>query len=238
VFAAAEALASPWRADPSPRHDLPGRRRLGWIYGIPVTIALGRALLRPREPLSGLLLAHGAAYLAAVVAGGQADNPNGSRFGYLATLTAVAAAAGTLWLIGLVPPDRRRAAALAAVGAIAASGLLSARDALLTWSAHPETFRGFHGEDTRIGRAAARWEPYGTLAIEPGVGHSEIAFEAVRRYRLDPDLPAGPPRPRVPLRIRIAPAGETPAGGERLVERIEDPEGRLRAVVLASRRPG
>ncbi len=235
VFAAAEALASPWRADPSPRHDLPGRRRLGWIYGIPVTIALGRALLRPREPLSGLLLAHGAAYLAAVVAGGQADNPNGSRFGYLATLTAVAAAAGTLWLVGLVRPPRRRAAALAAVGAIAASGLLSARDVLVTWSAHPETFRGFHGEDTRIGRAAARWEPYGALAIEPGVGRSRIAVEAVRRYRLDPDLPAEPPRPGGPLRIRIAPAGETPAAGERLVERIEDPEGRVRAVVLASR---
>ncbi len=235
VFAAAEALVSPWRADPSPRHDLPGRGRLGWIYGIPVTIALGRALVRPREPLSGLLLAHGAAYFVAVVAGGQADNPNGSRFGYLATLAAVAAAAGTLWLVGLVPPARRRAAALAALGAIAAAGLLSARDALVTWSAHPGTFRGFHGEDTRIGRAAARWELYGVVAIENGVGHSRLAFEPVRRYRLDPDLPAEPPRPREPLRIRIAPAGETPASGERLVEAIEDPEGRVRAVVLASR---
>ncbi len=236
VFAAADALSSPWfLADPSPRHDLPGRRHLGWLYGIPVAIAVGRALVRPREPLSGLLLAHGAAYVAAVVAGGQADNPNGSRFAYLSTLAAVAAAAGGLWLVGLFPPHRRRAAALAAVGAVAVSGLLSARDVLLTWTAHPETFRGFHGEDTRIGRAAARWEAYGSVALEPGVGHSRIAIEAVRRYRLDPDLAADAPRPVAPLRIRIAPPGAAAGEAERLVERVEGPDGRVRAVVLASR---
>ncbi len=236
VFAAADALSSPWfLADPSPRHDLPGRRRLGWLYGVPVAIALGRALLRPGEPLSGLLLAHAAAFLAAVVAGGQADNPNGSRFGYLTTVAAVAVAAGVLWLIARVSRANRRAAALAAVGAIAVSGVLSARDALLTWGADPRTFRGFHGEDTRIGRAAARWERYGAVDVEPGVGHSPIAIEAVRRYRLDPDLNADPPRPSAPLRIRLAPPGTAAEDGERLVEQVEDPEGRVRAVVLASR---
>ena len=185
--AVADALVSPWLlGDPTPRHDLPGRTRLGWILGIPVAIALGRALLRPRDAISGLLLAHAAAFLAAVAAGGQADNPNGSRFAYLSTLTAVAAAAGVLWILGRVPPRSRRVAALAAVGAIAVDGAVSARAALRFWPEHAETFRGFHGEDTLIGRAAARWDRYGTVEIARDLGHSSLAIEAVRRFRLDP----------------------------------------------------
>jgi hypothetical protein len=237
IAAAADALVSPWlSADPTPRNDLPGRSRLGWLLGVPVSIALGRALVRPREPLSGLLLAHAAAFLAAVVAGGQADNPNGSRFAYLSTLAAVAAAAGILWLVARVPPARRRAAAIAAVGAVAAGGALGARDALVRWSEHPETFRGFHGQDTLIGRAAARWDAFGDVEIARGLGHSPIAIEAVRRYGLDPDRASAAVPPSTGQRsLRIAVPGSVPGTGERLVERVEDPWGRPWAVVLARR---
>ena len=234
LAAAADAFASPWLlADPSARHDLPGRTRLGWLYGLAAAITLGRALLRPRDPISGLLLAHAAAFLAAVVAGGQADNPNGSRFGYLATPAALAVAAGALWLVARLPAELRRAGAFAAVGAIAVSGALSARDALLAWPEHPETFRAFHGEDTLIGRAAARWERLGAVRIAPGLGHSAIAADAVRRYGLDPDRPAAPPAPGRRLAVRIAPPGEAASASERAVERVEDARGRAWAVVFA-----
>jgi hypothetical protein len=233
VDALADALVSPWLLpDPTARHDLPGRSRLGWLLGIPVAIALGRSLLRPRDALSGLLLAHAAAFLGAVVAGGQADNPNGSRFAYLSTMAAVAAAAGVLWIVGRIPPPARRAAALAAVGALAVHGALSAREALLVWPAHPETFRGFHGQDTLIGRAAARWSEYGEVEVASGLGHSPIAIEAVRAYRLDPS-PAGAARRA--LRVRIASPSEEAGSGERIVERVQDPWGRAWAVVLARR---
>ncbi len=235
VEAVADALVSPWLlADPTPRHDLPGRSRLGWLLGIPVAIALGRALLRPHDALSALLLAHAAAFLAAVAAGGQADNPNGSRFAYLSTLAAVAAAAGILWILGRVPRPARRAAAIAAVGALAVHGALSARDALALWPAHPETFGGFHGQDTLIGRAAARWGGYGPVEIAPGLGHSRIAIDAVRGYGLDPDRPSGRVRPGI-LRCRIVPAAAAREEDERPVERILDPWGRPWGVVLARR---
>ncbi len=238
IYAAADAFASPWfLADPSPRHDLPGRSRLGWVYGLAAAIALGRALLRPLEPLAGLLLAHGAAFLGAVVAGGQADNPNGSRFGYLSTLASVAVAAGILWLVARVPAAGRRGAAIAAVGAIAVSGALSARDALLRWPGHPETFRAFHGEDTLIGRAAARWERFGPVEIAGGLGHSPITVDAVRRHRLDPGLADAGPGAGGGLSVRIAPAGSAPRASERGVERIADGRGREWAVVFARRAP-
>jgi hypothetical protein len=234
--AVADALVSPWLVpDPTPRHDLPGRSRLGWLLGIPVAIALGRALLRPRDALSGVLLAHAAAFLAAVAAGGQADNPNGSRFAYLSTVAAVAAAAGILWILGRVPLPARRAAALAAVGAVAVHGALSAREALALWPSHPETFRGFHGQDTLIGRAAARWSSYGEVEIVRGLGHSPLAIEAVRRYELDPDRRvAGAPALRG-RKFRIAPPDASPGEEERVVERLFDPRGRPWAVVLAAR---
>jgi len=235
VEAVADALVSPWLlADPTPRHDLPGRSRLGWLLGIPVAIALGRALLRPRDAVSALLLAHAGAFLAAVAAGGRADNPNGSRFAYLSTLAAVAAAAGILWILGRVPPPARRAAAIAAVGALAVHGALSARDALVLWPSQPETFGGFHGQDTLIGRAAARWGGYGPVEIAPGLGHSRIAIDAVRSYRLDPDLPSGRVQPGI-LRSRIVPAAAAREEDERPVERILDPWGRPWGVVLARR---
>ena len=236
MAAASDAVASPWfLSDPSARHDLPGRTRLPWILGLPVAIALGRALLQPREPLSGLLFAHGAAFLAANVAGGQADLPNGSRFAYLASVAAVAAAAGILWLVGLAAPAHRRAAAMAAVGIVAVTGAVGARDALPVWSAHPATFRGFHGQDTLIGRAAARWDKYGSVTIARGLAHSPIAVEEIRRYRLDPDTPRISPISDPRRRMRIAPPGVATESGERAVERIVDAWGKTWALVLATR---
>jgi hypothetical protein len=239
VAAAADTLAAPWfLSDPTPRHDLPGRRRLPWPLGVAVAIAFARAFLRPRDAVSGLLLAHGAVVLLAVVAGGQADHPNGSRFAYLASLAAVAAAAGVLWLVGLLPAARRRAAALAAVGMVAVLGVLGARDALIVWPERPETFASFHGQDTWIGRAASRWDAYGPLAIEPGIAHSALAFEAIRGYRLDPDVLArgrGGGRPL--LRSRLVHPGTAPDSDERVVERVVDPWGKEWARVLSRREP-
>jgi hypothetical protein len=240
IAAAADTLVAPWfLADPTPRHDLPGRRRLPWPIGVAVAIAFARAFLRPRDAVAGLLLAHGAAVLLAVVAGGQADHPNGSRFAYLASLAAVAAAAGVLWLVGLFPPARRRAAALAAVGILAVLGALGARDALIVWPERRETFDSFHGQDTWIGRAASRWEAYGPLAIEPGVGHSALAVEAVRAYRLDPGREPVPSPSGGLLRSRLARPSTEPAreAGERVVERVVDPWGKELARVLSRREP-
>ena len=244
VAAAADTLVAPWLlADPSARHDLPGRRRLPWPLGIAVAIAFARAFLRPRDALAGLLLAHTAAVLLAVVAGGQADHPNGSRFAYLASLAAVAAAAGILWLVGLVPPSKRETArlvALAAVGAIAILGALGARDALLLWPERAETYVAFHGKDTGIGRAAVRWDAYGPLEIDPGLGDSELTIGAVRAYALDPDREArqGPDRGSL-LKSRIVRPGTPPdaAQGERVVERVVDAWGREWARVLSRREP-
>ncbi len=233
--AAADALAAPWfLADPTARHDLPGRMRLGWLLGIPVAIAFGRALLRPRDALSGILLTQAFAAICSTVAGGQADNPNGSRFVYLASLTAVAAAAGTLWLVGLSATGWRRAAALAAIGALAVGGAIGARDALVVWPASAATFDGFHGQDTLIGRAAVRWSRFGRVAVSPGLGRSELAITAIRSYELDPD-PG--PVPQVPgrFRVRIVAPDLEPEAGERVVERVRDGRGRSWAVVLARR---
>ena len=68
--AAADALAAPWWVpDPSPRHDLPGAARLGFLLGVPVSVALARSLLRPRAGLSALPLCQAGA---STVAGGAA----------------------------------------------------------------------------------------------------------------------------------------------------------------------
>jgi hypothetical protein len=236
LSAAADGLVAPWiTSDPASRHDLPGRSRLGWIIGFPVLAALLQALLWPRRELSGFFLLHGGAALAATVAGGQAGTPNGSRFAYLTTVTAVAAAAGVLLLLDLTTLRQRRVATLAVIGLLALSGALGARDALLEWPERRETFNGFHGQDTLISRAASRWESYGTVASTPTLVHSPVTFEAIRRYRLDPDVPLGE-RPGVygtrrALRV-LAPAA-VPMPGERCVERVRDPWGQTWAVVVA-----
>ena len=238
VFAAAaDGLTGPWLTpDPSARQEIPGRSRLGWILGVPVLVALMSALMSPRGERSGLFLLHASAALAATVAGGLADTPNGARFGYLTTITAVAAAAGVLHLLNRVPAVRQRIAAIAAVGLLTVSGALGARDAILRWPERASTFQGFHGQDTLIGRAALRWERYGTVAFAAGLGHSQITYDAIRRYRLDPDLSSrGAPRIAGGRIFRISGPGSSRAPGERVVERILDPWGVDWAVVIGKK---
>lgn len=236
--AAADSLVSPWfKPDPFSHHDLPGKTRLGWILGALVALALARSLLHPAEDLSGFLLCHAGAALAASVAGGHAGVPNGYRFGYLADVAAVAAAAGILCILGGL--GRQRIAALVAVGAIAVSGALSARDALLSWPQRRGTFDGFHGADTLFARAMLRWDSYGEVRLAPDLVHSPITVGAVYRYRLDPQkaAPAAPaPAGRTNRAFRVAPPGQGPAEGERAVERVRDAWGRDWAVVLAKAR--
>ena len=239
LAAAADSLVAPWLLpDPIPLNDLPGRSRLGWILGIPVAAAMARALLTPREDLSAFLLAHGAAAFVASVAGGQATLPNGFRYAYLTTVTAVAAAAGTLWLVGLVRGPARRAAALAAVGLLAISGAIGARDALFRWGESRETFDYFHGPDTLIGRAALRWERYGRTEADPTLMHSTITYGAVRRHGLDPDGPSryglGEGTRRTDRAFRIVSPEAARAAPTRVVERVRDAWGREWAVVLAA----
>lgn len=236
--AAADSLLAPWfKADPFPHHDLPGRARLNWVLGVPVALALARSLVHPREGFSAFLLSHAGAALAASVAGGHAGVPNGYRFGYLGNVTAVAAAGGILCLLPLFSTVRRRAAALAAIGLLAISGAVGARDALLRWPERRETFDGFHGQDTMLARAILRWRRYGSVRLAPGLVHSSITIQAIVRYELDPDrleatgtFPAGGSRS-----FRLAPPGVTPGSGERVVERVRDTWGREWGVVLGVR---
>ena len=239
---AADSLVAPWfLPEPAGWIDLPGRSRLGWVIGVPVALALSRSLVFPREELSALLLLHASAALAAAVIGGQAGHPHGFRFGYLTTVTAVAAAAGILQIVQLARPRFRRAAALAAIGLVAWSGAAGARDALLRWPEERSTFDGYHGEDTLIGRAAARWETSGSVLVQPGLGRSDATIDTVRRFRLDPDWrspslsatrPGRSSDPPFPKRFRVAAPGTAAETGERLVERVRDGWGREWAVVL------
>ncbi|MEO8190475.1 MAG: glycosyltransferase family 39 protein, partial [Acidobacteriota bacterium] len=167
--AAADSLSAPWyRADP-----FTGYRLLGWLF-VPVGLAAARALAHPGEEPSAFFVSHGVAALAASVVGGQAGIPNGYRFGYLADVAAVAASSGILLIASRRTPAARRAIAMAAVGALAVSGALGARDALVEWPARRDTFDSFHGQDTLLGRAAARWESFGRVAVEEGTEHSPI----------------------------------------------------------------
>jgi hypothetical protein len=235
VFAAAaDALVSPWfLAEPEGRHDLPNRSRLGWILGIPVAFALSRALARPRNDLSGLLLSHAAAGFAAAVLGGQAGLPNGFRFGYLTTVTAVAAAAGIGQLLGMVPPAARRAAALAFLGLLAINGVVGIRDAFLRWPEHRVTFDRFFGQDTLLGLAAARWERYGSVMVERGIGQSDLTIDTVRRYRLEVGRFEPGDYVLASRRFRLARSGTEPAPGERIVERVRDDWGREWGVLIS-----
>jgi hypothetical protein len=245
---AADAFLSPWLIpDPEAWHDLPGRTRLGWIIGIPVALAFAGALVRPREELSGLLLLHAGAALAAAVAGGQAGHPNGFRFGYLTTLTAVAAAAGALQFVRWTPTPGRRAAAIAIVGLLAASGAVGAGDALLRWPDIRATFDSFHGEDTLLGRAAARWQRYGIVQVTTGLGRSDVTIDTVRRYGLSAEsarVGVGPPeadafqsRSPKPRYFRFANPRALPSDEERIVERVRDGWGREWALVFGTVRP-
>ena len=229
------AMTGPWwTPDPVTRHDLPGRSRLGWLVGAALAAAFLKAILAPRDELSAYLLTSAAAALLSTLAWGRGGTPNSYRYSYLATTTAVAASGGVLWLLSAVPWHRRRAAAYAVMGGFAISGALGSRDALVVWPEHPATFAGFGGRDTLVGQAAARWDPYGSVKIDPSIVGDPAVIDNVRAFRLNADAGSenGPARP-LALSVRIVPTGVHPAATERLVERITDPWGRDWGSVLA-----
>jgi hypothetical protein len=246
--AAAIALAAPWfLGDPSPWNDLPRAPRLPWILGIPVAAALARSLSRPREELSGFLLAHAGAAFAAVVVWGTEMQPNGYRVAYLTTVTGVAAAAGALSLLSLFAERARRAAAIAIVGLFAISGALAARDVFLRWGPMLEAWEGYQGRDNLVSRAALRWQRYGAVAVDPAVASilangTTLYLDLLVRYELD----AGGPAPAGPSslsgasaarrRFRVLPANTALASGERRVESVSDGRGTEWAVVFGARR--
>jgi hypothetical protein len=229
--ATADALAAPWfLGDPTARHDLPGRSRLGWVAGSLAAVALGFALLRPRRELSAFLLAHGVTAFAASVVGGRATAPNGFRFAYLADVAAVAVAGGALLVVAMAPSSRRRAAALALTGAIAVASVAGARDAIVRWAGSRTTFDDFWGHDTLLARAAARWDAYGKVDVDPTLGKNALTIAMVRRYRLDPSRKSGTGKREATgaasREFRIVAPGVMPRKGERLVERVGDAWGR------------
>lgn len=225
---AADALAAPWfLSDPAPRHDLPGRSRTGWIVGTFVAVALAFAVLRPRREFSAYLLASAAAAFAATVFGGRATVPNGYRFGYLSNVAAVAAAGGALVVVGMFGPAKRRTAGIALAGILAIASLAGARDAVIRWAGSRATFDDFWGQDTLLARTAARWDRYGTVALDPELGENPLTIAGARRYRLDPDREKGrATRETGGREFRIVAPGSVPRPGERLVERVEDSWGR------------
>jgi len=247
VAAAADALASPWfLPDPSPWNDLPGRSRLGWLLGVPVAVALGRALLSPREKLSGFLLAHAAAAFAAFVAWGTEMQPNGFRFAYLTTVTGIAAAGGTMALLSLAGPRGRRPAAIAAVGIFAVSGALAARDVFLRWAPSLEVSEGYQGRDNLLARTVLRWRDQGSVRLDPRLHRiltdgSPYRLEmlvgyrlgAVERAKTDFAAAALPALGRRCFLITVPDAVAAP--GERTVERVRDGDGREWAVVIGAR---
>jgi hypothetical protein len=143
--------------------------------------------------------------------------------------------------LSFVPARRRRPAALAALGLIAVSGALGARDALLRWPDRAETFgdSGFHGQDTLIARAALRWGYYGSVELSPDLVHSPVAYETIRRFGLDPDIPATQARHigKTERIFRIVAPTAPGKPGEHVVERISDPWGKNWAVVVGERTP-
>ncbi len=244
---AATALSAPWfLADPSPWNDLPGRTRLGWILGIPVAAALARSLLRPREELSGFLLAHAGAAFAAAVVWGTEMQPNGYRVAYLTTVTAVAAAAGGLSLLSLLSASARRAGGIAVLGLLAISGALAARDVFLRWGPMLEAWEGYQGRDNLVASAVLRWQPYGPVTVDPALSRilaneATLSLDLLVRYRLDaggaaalrPSASRGAGAHRT---FRIVPAARFPLPGERVVEIVRDGRGTKWAIVFGARR--
>jgi hypothetical protein len=234
LSATADGLKAPWFVpEPKGWADLPSRSRLGWILGIAVAVALARSLTRPRDALSALLLSHAAAGLAAAVAQGESGHPNGYRFAYLTSLSAIAVAAGGLALIAAAPPKRQRVAALTAVLLLTFAGLRGAVDACAVWPAARTTFDAFRGQDTLIGEAALRWMRYGSVSVE--TSRDAIVVQSIvaqpRYLGIAPD-PVGTTAGRS---FRVTSAGDAGRPGERCVEHVQDRWGREWATVWGQR---
>ncbi len=243
---AATALAAPWfLADPSPWNDLPGRARLGWILGIPVAAALARSLFRPREELSGFLLAHAGAAFASTVVWGTEMQPNGYRVAYLTTVTAVAASGGALSLLSLLSERSRRAGAFAIVGFLAISGALAARDVFLRWGPMLDAWEGYQGRDNLVARTVLRWQRYGAVRVDPRLSRilandTTLWVDLLVRYRLEDGGTASIPSQTsgdggAGRSFRLVPATQVPRAGERVVEVVRDGRGTTWALVFGSR---
>ncbi|HEY7114176.1 MAG TPA: hypothetical protein VIA45_14700 [Thermoanaerobaculia bacterium] len=237
AHAARDALIAPWLPDPIPRNDVPGRPRLPLLVGIGLAAAIVRSLLRPRDDLPALMLSQAGFAFATCLVWGETLMANGSRFGYLTSLTAVASASGLLGLAAAVPAAARRPAAWILVGALAISGAPSIGQ-LERWDRLHEVYVDFCGQYTTVGRAAARWEAYGPVVVEESHLYAPLPIDVIQRYRILPraEVPRdAPPGPRGPRRFRICPPETKPTDGERVVERVRDAWGRDWAVVLARR---
>lgn len=241
-FVVADSLQAPWLLpDPLRRQDLP-MSRLGWILGIPVAVAFLRAFRLPREELSSLLFAHAGAAMAASSRWGFPGHPNGYRFLYLTTITAVAASAGTLWLIQRTGVSFRRAAALAAAGLLTIASVAGGVQAL-RWGESRDTFDAYVGRYTLFGRSALRWRREGSVVVEPRLLRSTIVIAAVLDFDLDPEYrraermfgASSRESGRAARCFRIGDRETKPRPGERPVEVIGDAWGRDYGIVLASR---
>jgi hypothetical protein len=234
LAATADGLKAPWFVpEPQGLADLPSRSRLGWILGAAVALAFARSLARPRDALSALLLSHSAAALAAAVAFGELSHPNGYRFAYLTSLSAIAVAAGGLALIGAAPPEKRRVAAFTGVLLLAFAGARGAVDACAAWPAARTTFDAFGGGETLIGEAALRWSRYGSVSIEEAAAGTVVQLIVAQPRFLSPAPdPAGTAASRS---FRVSVAGEAGRPGERCVEHVQDRWGRKWATVWGRR---
>jgi hypothetical protein len=228
------ALTAPWwTRDLVPRHGLPGQFRLEWIVGAALAAGLLKALLAPRDELSAFLLTSAIAAFLSTMAWGLGETPNSYRYTYLSTTTALAAAAGAMWLLSAIPWSRRRGAAYLMMGGFAISGALGARDALIVWPQHRATFEAFGGWDTLVGQAAARWDPYSAVRIDPSIGGAPIVYESARAISPDRDEDRKPAK-HLSVSIRIVGLEVRPNTMERVVERIHDDWGQEYGEVLVA----
>ena len=208
--AASDGISAPW-VSASP--DWPWNVGLRVVFRALLAVAFLRALRRPRDELSMIVLAHSAAALAATVLGGNRGVPNGYRFGYLSDMTAIAIAGGALWTLLLVRRPGRPVLATALTGLLAATSLLGVRDFFRYFWILPGRERS--SETTLVARAALRWDRYGTVEIDPRLVHFKVMVAAIRRYRLDPENPGSPagasPACRDRPKVSDRPAGHRPA---------------------------
>jgi hypothetical protein len=232
--AASDGITAPWLL--SSKRWWPENVQLGFVLRALLAIAFFRALVRPRDDLSMVIVAQSATALAATVVGGNRGVPNGFRFGYLSDVSAVAIAGGALWILLLARRSRRRVLATAVVGLLGVGSLLGVREFFLYFSGRPG--HDPTSEATLVARTALRWERYGAVEIDPHLLHFKVMVAAIRHYRLDPEDTGQPADALYDVGtargFRIVRPGTVPRPGERAVEVVRG-EGWTCAVVLGKR---